>query len=83
MAQTKRVNGTGTVYQRTDGRWVASASVDGKRVSRYRKSRREAELALAELLLGTPGATPVLAPEQVKESPRSRIVRPGIGPSGR
>lgn len=73
MAQKdKRPNGTGSVYERKDGTWVASITVAGKRVVKYAKTRRAAELLLAELLnpgpvqalalvAGTRRATPTLA----------------------
>jgi len=51
--QRKRVNGTGSVAQLKDGRWVASAIIDGERVYRYRRSRKDADLALAAILNGT------------------------------
>lgn len=39
----KRANGEGTVYQRNDGRWVASITLeDGKRTSIYCKTQQEA-----------------------------------------
>lgn len=39
----RRANGEGTVYQRNDGRWVASISLDnGKRKSIYCKTQQEA-----------------------------------------
>ena len=39
----KRANGEGTVYQRNDGRWVASITLEnGKRKSIYRKTQQEA-----------------------------------------
>jgi hypothetical protein len=49
-----RANGEGSVYQRKDGRWVASAYVlasDGsmKRVQRYGKTRKEAYDKLTKL----------------------------------
>jgi integrase len=41
---------TGTVYQRKDGRWVAAVRLDGRRISRYAKTERDAKLLLKELL---------------------------------
>ena len=40
----KRANGAGTVYQRKDGRWVASTTdpITGKRVTRYANTRNDA-----------------------------------------
>lgn len=51
----KRSNGSGSVYRRKDGRWVAAVSLGGRRIYRYRKTRKEAYLALAELLVWEPG----------------------------
>jgi integrase len=50
MVRQKRTNGTGSVYQRKDGSWVASVVMGGKRISRYRRNRKDAELVLASLL---------------------------------
>lgn len=50
---TKRVNGTGSVSELKDGRFLARAIIDGKRVNRYRKTRLEAEIVLACLITGT------------------------------
>src|SRR3954466_1567988 len=42
-AMGKRANGEGTVYQRNDGRWVASISLDnGKRKTIYCKTQQAA-----------------------------------------
>jgi integrase len=52
MAQHKagrRGNSEGTVFQRADGRWEAKVSVEGKRFSRYAKTRQEATKKLREL----------------------------------
>jgi integrase len=43
-----RVQGEGSIYQRTDGRWVASIQVAGKRYTFYAKSRTEAADKLQE-----------------------------------
>jgi integrase len=53
-SRRSRANGEGSVYQRKDGRWVASAYVlasDGsmKRVQRYGKTRKEAYDKLTKL----------------------------------
>lgn len=46
----KRGNGKGSVYRRTDGRWVAALTLpDGRRVSRYAKTEKEARAKLASL----------------------------------
>lgn len=49
----KRVNGTGSVFQRRDGRWVATAVVAGQRRYRYAQNRKKAELKLAARLAGS------------------------------
>ncbi len=51
--QEKRVNGTGSVAQLKDGRYVAIAWIEGRRVYRYKRTRKDAETALAGLLTGT------------------------------
>lgn len=52
VKETKRVNGSGSVSELKDGRHLAIATIDGKRIYRYRQTRLEAELALAGLLSG-------------------------------
>jgi integrase len=48
---TRRGNGGGSVYQRgSDGKWVASVVVGGRRISRYLASEKEARSALATML---------------------------------
>ncbi len=47
----KRPNGTGSVYQRGDGYWVVSVSVGSKRVVKYRKTQKEAQTLLSELMV--------------------------------
>ena len=47
MVKSKRANAEGSLYQRKDGRWVAAITGDnGKRVSRYGKTREEAHKKL-------------------------------------
>jgi len=49
--RTKRGNYEGSVYRRSDGRWVAAVSLgDGKRVHRYAKTRADAATKLAAVL---------------------------------
>ena len=49
--RTKRGNYEGSVYRRSDGRWVAAVSLgDGKRVHRYAKTRADAAAKLAAVL---------------------------------
>src|SRR4051812_47809959 len=46
----RKSNGDGSVYERGDGRWVASLRlVSGKRISRYCKTRAEANATLQDL----------------------------------
>jgi integrase len=45
----RRANGEGSLYQRQDGRWVASLQVDGRRVSAYGRTRQEARAKLKAL----------------------------------
>jgi integrase len=47
---TRRANHEGSVYQRTDGQWVASIQVSGKRLYKYGKSRSEASKKLQAIL---------------------------------
>ena len=42
----RRANGEGSVYRRADGKWCAQVIVDGKKVRRYTRSRKEALAAL-------------------------------------
>lgn len=63
----KRVNGTGSVVRRRDGRWVATVTRHGNRVYRYATTRKEAELKLARLLaevdvVGSPAPPPTTTP---------------------
>jgi len=47
MAKSRRANSEGSLYQRKDGRWVAAITADnGKRISRYGKTREEAHKKL-------------------------------------
>ena len=48
--KNKRANNGGSVYQRADGRWVASVSIGGKRISRYAPTEIEAFKKLEKLL---------------------------------
>lgn len=60
----KRGNNEGSVYQRTDGRWVAVVSLgDGKRVARYAKTRAEAAARLSAALTSVQAGVP-LPPER-------------------
>jgi len=44
-----RGNREGSIYQRKDGRWVASVTTDGTRRAAYRRTREEAAAALLQL----------------------------------
>lgn len=46
----KRGNGEGTLYQRKDGSWCMQASIDGKRVTAYGKTKTEARTKLRKKL---------------------------------
>src|SRR4051794_15683886 len=47
---TPNQSNLGSVYQRSDGRWVAALSVGSKRICRYAHSRKDANEALLALL---------------------------------
>lgn len=54
MSRTKRANGEGTVFERSDGKWVATLDVTSgrcrrRRVSRVRATERAARAALRDL----------------------------------
>ncbi len=46
----RRGNGEGTVYQLPDGRWRAQATINGRRVGVYSKTRKEAQTKLRQML---------------------------------
>ena len=51
MAKTRRANSEGSIWKRSDGRWVAAVITDnGKRIYRYGKTRTEVHAKLQELL---------------------------------
>ena len=61
---TRRANGEGSIYRRSDGRWAAAFYVlrpDGGRVRRpvYGKSRREVAAKLADLVAKTAAGVPL------------------------
>lgn len=61
---TRRANGEGSIYRRSDGRWAAAHYVlrpDGGRVRRpvYGKSRREVASKLADLVAKTAAGVPL------------------------
>jgi integrase len=61
MANTRR---NGSIYQRKDGRWVAQLRIDGRQVTRYGRTKTEAQANLRELR-----SNPPLLPEADKPSP--------------
>lgn len=50
MPRKKNPNGLGSVYQRKDGSWVASISINGRRRDSYAKTQKDALQKLNELL---------------------------------
>jgi integrase len=69
MTRRRRGHGEGSIYQRKDGRWVASLSIDGhKRKDLYGKTRKEVQeklkIALREQQQGTLITTPQQTVEQ-------------------
>ncbi|MDP6302915.1 MAG: site-specific integrase, partial [SAR202 cluster bacterium] len=51
MAKTRRANSEGSIWKRSDGRWVAAVITDnGRRISRYGKTRAEVHAQLQALL---------------------------------
>jgi hypothetical protein len=77
----KNVYGTGTVYQRKDGRYVAKIYVEGKARTKYAKTEKAAWLAVKDLWQetargegqhGAPEARPI--PEPSSEPPRVQTI---------
>jgi len=58
----KRQNGSGSVFQRADGKWVAAVTdpYTGKQVRKYAKTRNQAEALLREMLQRVQGGNPVV-----------------------
>lgn len=50
MPRGKNANGLGSVYQRNDGYWVSSVSINGRRVVSYSKTKKEAQQKLNDAL---------------------------------
>src|SRR4051812_27275079 len=67
QAMGKTPYGTGSVYQRKDGRWVTQIFVDGKPKTRYAKNKREAEANIKAMWQDT-----ALAEGQAKHGEISR-----------
>jgi len=60
----RRVQGAGSVYLRKDGRFAASASFEGKRITKYGKSKKEAWDNLQTALDDLKAGRVVLGPKQ-------------------
>ncbi len=61
----RRGHGDGSIYQRNDGRWVASISLEGnKRKTFYGKTRKEVQQKLKTALHQQQQGTLVVAPQQ-------------------
>ena len=58
----KRQNGSGSVFQRADGKWVAAVTdpYTGKQMRRYAKTRNQAEALLREMLQRIQGGNPAV-----------------------
>jgi hypothetical protein len=56
-AKPRRPKGSGTLYQRADGLWVAERTIDGKTI---RRTAKTAELAEARFSVRITGATPAV-----------------------
>ncbi len=61
----RRGNNEGSVYQRADGRWAASISLEGRRFSRYGKTRQEASRKLRELQRNQDQGLPVVTAQML------------------
>src|SRR5579859_7095181 len=65
MANKRRGHGEGSIYQRKDGRWVASITLeDGGRKSFYGKTRREVQEKLKVALREQQQGTLATGPQQ-------------------
>lgn len=59
---SRRANGEGSIYKRSDGRWCATVSVDGgKRKSFYGNTRHDVARKLAEALKARQDGLPLPA----------------------
>ncbi|MFC6695955.1 tyrosine-type recombinase/integrase [Nocardioides daphniae] len=90
VANRKRSNGEGSIYQRKDGRWVGELYVnqsDGRRVRRqvYGKTRKEAETKLADLRSKSDNGVPIpstqLTLERFLGEWLEQIVAPRVRPN--
>ena len=64
---TKHIHGTGSSYQRSDGRWAAAAMYEGKRITKYGKTEKEAWSKLQEYLDKLKKGEIVTGPKQTVE----------------
>lgn len=64
---TKRTQGEGSVYLRKDGRAAASAMYEGKRITKYGKTKKEAKEKLDAYLADLKQGKVVIGPKQTLE----------------
>jgi len=64
MANTRRAQGAGSVYLRKDGRFAASANYEGKRITKYGKTKKEAWDSLQSYLDDLKQGKAVIGPKQ-------------------
>lgn len=67
MANTRRTQGEGTVFVRADGRCVAQAMYEGKRITKYGKTKTEARQKLDAYLADLRTGKIVTGPKQTVE----------------
>lgn len=60
----RRAQGAGSVYPRKDGRFAASASFEGKRITKYGKTKKEAWDNLQAALDDLKAGRVVIGPKQ-------------------
>ncbi len=83
MART-RGNGEGSIYQRSDGKWCASVTLDGgKRKVLYGKTRQEVAKKLNQALQAREQGLPVLSERQTVASFLERWLEDCVKPSAR
>ncbi|HEU5373831.1 MAG TPA: tyrosine-type recombinase/integrase [Ktedonobacteraceae bacterium] len=64
---TRRTQGEGSVYMRKDGRAAASAMYEGKRITKYGKTKKEAKEKLDAYLADLRAGKVVMGPKQTVE----------------
>jgi integrase len=67
MTNPRRAQGAGSVYARKDGRFAASASFEGKRITKYGKTKKEAWENLQAALDDLKSGRVVVGPKQTVE----------------